>query len=325
MGGSALSFETRRVKRDEYDMIVDTIKRIIKRSGIDVSQISDIPFYREKESFGDIDFLIVSDEPNRRDWISRLFTPKEIYHNTNVYSFDYKDVQIDFIFTSLESYQPSIHYFSYNDLGNLIGRIAHKMGLKYGHDGLWYTMRDGDYVVADILLSRDVDKILPFLGYAPKKFHEGFDSLLEIFEYVVSSPYYNYEIFDLENRNYRARTRDRKRKTYTEFLKWAQENPKKDLYQWNKDKSVYLDNILDTFGVREIYEAHYVANEQRKRLKEVFNGNIVSSITGLTGKELGAFMTKFKEVFRNDDLLRMTPEIIKAELENVYRTWGFDD
>lgn len=41
-----------------------------------------------------------------------------------------------------EHFNTSLEYLNWNDLGNLIGRIAHKFGLKYGHKGLLYIIKN---------------------------------------------------------------------------------------------------------------------------------------------------------------------------------------
>ena len=40
--------------------------------------------------------------------------------------------QIDFIKVGEENWETSKNYFSYNDLGNLMGRLAQRLGVKYG-------------------------------------------------------------------------------------------------------------------------------------------------------------------------------------------------
>jgi hypothetical protein len=318
MGGNALSFETRRVDRDEYFEIVNDLEGKIAHSGIKL--YATIPAYHTKETFGDIDILIVSDIPNRDKWIKEMFGPREIYHNSDCFSFDYKDVQVDFIFTKPENFVTSLYYFAFNDLGNLLGRIYHKMGLRFGHDGLTLIVRDDTQVVGEITLSKNIDEILEFGGYDPIRYHEGFETKLDIFKFVVSSPFYNYEIFDLDNRNYRARTRDRKRPTYTEFLTWAQDeaNATQSGYEWNSNKAAYLPRILHTFNKIDEYCDFLKKHSKNLKVKELFNGQLVMEYTGLQGKDLGAFMTRFRQLFDQDDLLKMTPAMIKEEILNLY-------
>lgn len=319
MGGNALSFETRRVNREEYAQLVANIKAKLNAFG--VMACTDIPAYRTKPDFGDIDILVVSDKPNKDKWIKELFNPTEIHHNSNVFSFDYHGVQVDLIFTKLTEFQTSINYFSFNDLGNICGRVYHKMGLRFGHDGLTLIVRDDTQVVGEILLSQNIDEILKFGGYDPARFHEGFDTLEDIFKYAASTPYYNYEIFDLDNRNYRARTRDRKRPTYTKFLLWAQENVTENGYEWNSNKAAYLPRILYTFGKLDEYTDMLKKHFQNLDIKAKFNGELVMKLTGLSGKELGAFMTEFKEKFSKDDMSKMTETMIKEEILNTFRTY----
>lgn len=317
IGGNALNFETRRVERVEYFQIVEEISDKLHSIGVYV--FADIPAYRTKPDFGDIDILIHSDLPNRKEWIQKTFDPKEIYHNSNCFSFDYKDVQVDFIFTPLDEFVTSLYYFSYNDLGNLLGRVYHKLGCKFGHDGLTLVLRDGDYQIGEINLSKNIDDILEFGKYDVDRYHQGFNDLKEIFDYSMSSPYYAYQIFDLDNRNHTARIRDRKRPTYTKFLLYAQENRKEIEFIWNKDKSVYLDMILDYFDKRQEYDMMIARHQKKKDVKQLFNGQIVSEITGLSGKELGVFIAKFREVFNDEDLLKMTPDMIRVEVETIFK------
>lgn len=310
MGGNALSFETRRINKQEFDRLSVIINKKLDFYGISHFIISS---YRSKETFGDIDVIIIYDG-DRRKLINSEFSPKEIYQNSSVYSFDFEDVQVDFIFTKPEDFETSINYMKFSDLGNLLGRVYHKMGLRFGHDGLTLIVRDDTQVVGEILLSRDIDEILTFGGYDPIRYQQGFETKLDIFKFAASSPYYNYEIFDLDNRNYRARTRDRKRPTYTEFLVWAQENATATGYEWNSNKAAYLPRILHTFDKIDEFTDLLKQHSLKLKAKEKFNGNIVSDLTGLQGKELGSFMAQFKKIFSQDDLLKMTHDMIAEEI-----------
>lgn len=118
--------------------------------------------------------------------------------------------------TPLEDFQTCRDYYTYNDLGNLIGRVAHKMGMKFGHLGLLYPLRDGDHLIAELVVTRDTRQALEFMGYDFDRWNQGFDQLTDIFEFAASTPYFNPEAFTLENLNHRNRTRNRKRNTFIE-------------------------------------------------------------------------------------------------------------
>jgi len=104
----------------------------------------------------------------------------------------------------------------------------------------------------------------------------------------------------LENRNYRARVRDRKRKTYCEFLKWCEVTPGLPAYAFPEDKSAWLPRIVEHFPQFEADYAQSLADlAELRAVKAKFNGEWVSQVTGLQGKELGFLMKRFKESFRS--------------------------
>jgi hypothetical protein len=278
-----------------------------------------IPSYRNKLSFGDMDVIMVSDniQYNFTQRIQDVFRPTEIVKNSNVYSFDYKELQIDLILTNSEIFQSSLDYYSFNDLGNLVGRIAHKFGLKYGHKGLSYVYREDTKVLGEILLTRDTQRIYEFLGYDYSRYQAGFDELTDIFDFVVSSPYYAHKIYDLDNRNHVSRVRDRKRETYTKFLTYAKNRTDTGTeYNWNPDKSTYIQKISDYFPhFKSEYDGLRLIEENRKLVSAKFNGNDVSKITGYTGKELGMFIRFFKTKYIDDDF---TSWVLSASTKDIH-------
>ena len=53
-------------------------------------------------------------------------------------------------------------------------------------------------------------------------------------------------------------------------------------------------------------------------LKKIFNGEIVQSITGLKGKELGDFMKKFKFLYPDDEIIKKTSEEIHHLIQSQF-------
>ena len=91
--------------------------------------------------------------------------------------------------------------------------------------------------------------------------------------------------------------RDSKRQTYMKFLDWCEENQSlMTHYQFTEDHKVNTivelrnqDEILDMRMT--ILDLHNIIHET---VSKRFNGNIVSDITKLEGKELGMFMAFMK-------------------------------
>lgn len=221
--------------------------------------------------------------------------PIEFVPNGDVFSFNYKDIQVDFIFSPIDDYEFAKNYFSFNDLGNFQERISSKMGFKFGHDGVWYVMRDGDYVIKEILVSNNYLFMIDYFGFDIGRYLYGFDELEDIFDYVISSKYFTPEIFLLENRNHIARIRDRKRVSYQKLLLYIKDMPTGYVFE---SKEYYLNQMLNDSrfsDFKETYESVLALHKVHKAAKEKYNGLVVSEVTGLTHKELGAFMSSFKK------------------------------
>lgn len=319
MGGNALKVKTRRYSRDEYFAYFEKIEEDFK-SLFGSGSIRLIPAYKDKDSFGDMDLVfnpsmsLMSPSEAEELVINFYGLNKDQYHkNGNVFSFAPDDFQIDLISTRREYVPAAVAYFSYNDLSNLLGRLTHKLGMKLGHTGLSMIIRsptDGDCILGEIELSYVYADALDILGLSVKRYEEGFDSLEDIFEFVASSKFFNGDVFLLDNRNNISRTRDRKRPTYSKFLKWIEETnpPNNFVFEEKKEgghglrEPFFSEIVLKRFPFVEKMIIDLVKKDLVNRnFKKQFNGEIVSAMTGLNGKALGAFMASihFSELERH--------------------------
>ena len=301
MGGRALKGTfTRRYERQEFEDIskelTDRLKQTFQRVAVPL-------FYKNKETFGDADIVVSTagyDEFDMREYITNEFKPNEIFHNGSCWSFDYKELQIDIITTQAEHFDTLIMYLSYNDLGNLIGRLAHGFGLKYGQEGLWYEHQFKGKNIGSIMVSKDYPKIFKFLGLSYDRYEKGFDELEEIFTFIAESPYFNWKKYQFEELNKINRDRNKKRASYTAFLDWvdlhaADENHE---HKFAEDKSTYFNMINDAFPesdiLTQVRRLEYL--ECRKLyVQSKFNGGDVMRKYGLEGKKLGDALSGFKD------------------------------
>jgi len=260
-------------------------------------------FYRNKQSFGDAD-LIVSTEGfnyNVREYIIATFNPTEIFHNGNCYSFDYKELQVDLITLAPEHFDSNEMYLSYNDLGNFIGRIAQGFGLKYGQEGLWYEHYFKGMNIGRITISKDYREIYDFLGLSYETWEKGFDDLEDIFVYISTCKYFNWEMFQLSKLNKINRERNLKRKSYMSFLEWMDKNvaDENHLYQFDKTQDEYNDMVNAAFPNADLeMEIRKLEYEYCKTLyiKAKFNGGDVMRKYGFQGKELGRVLEAYLKI-----------------------------
>jgi len=299
MGGQALkNTYTRRYSKEEYERLCDTVQNRLKSLGIK----SRVPkSFGAKDSFGDLDVLILAESLNgkgMRNIIEANFAPNEIYHNSHVYSFDYKEFQIDFILVKTKYWDTSYHYYSYNDLGNLIGRISYQMGFRYGHYGLKLVYRhpDGGRKF-EMILSQNTFDILQFLGFDPDVYADGFHDLTDIFEYVIMSDFFNPKIFQYEALNHQNKTRNKKRKNYAAFLDYVDKSDIYRVYEY-QDKDHYVKWAETYFGLNIVEQIELWKKEVAldQLVSKKFNGDIIMTyLPDLKGKALGNAITKFKD------------------------------
>lgn len=328
MGGLAVkNAYTRRYHKEEYfDLCNEVYYKIHKYNW--VGKI--LPAYREKESFGDMDVLILHDGRinDPKQWINNVFSPTQIVHNGNVYSFDYKELQIDFIITPLRNWDSSYVFFSWNDLGNFIGKISHKFGLKWGFSGLQYVYRSSDdsRVLGEITLTKDPEIALPFLGFDFDKWKIGFNTKEDIFEYIIQSKYFNPNIFKFENLSALHKKRNLRRKMYHEFLDYLIiYYPHITGYPFEKDKTKYFNKIENEFpGFLNKIDIFKEKEEKRLIIKNKFNGHLIMKKYAIFGKELGAVISEFKSLFEdfNDYIYYSDSNLIWKDFDNfIKKRW----
>lgn len=290
--------ETRRYDTPEYLKLADELlPRIQKLFNAETYLVQ---AYNKKESHGDMDILILNDGNlgNIKDKLSKEFTETPIHCNGCVYSIEYKDFQIDIIPQPTSNWETAKCFFDFDPTGNLMGKIAHKFGLKYGFQGLVYPFRNFDgRFTEDIIISKDNRKIFEFLGFDYDRYLQTFDTVEEIFDYIIESKYFNREGFMMDELNAIDRKRNRKRATYQGFITYLNEKMPENKFEFSKNKSYYHELIDKYFTEAGFYNKLIELkrlDEENKFIKEQFNGNLIMEWTGLTGKDLGDTIGKYK-------------------------------
>lgn len=301
MGGNALApYGARRFDRAEYLVLAKEVKELLKPIVID-RYVIEILSYNSKESFGDLDLVIPKLNPEQKRKVLGLFPDGHVDNMpkdktapiTWVLSVLYKGLQVDLIQPEIEDIHTSLTYYAFNDLGNLMGVIYKQFGLRYGHRGLRLNLTEGTNKYAEILISKDSQKIFDFVGLSYTRFKLGFNTLEEVFDFVVNSPYFSPDLYQFENVNATSRIRDKKRSSYNAFLKYIAN--RKDTDKFLKNKAWYNERILSFFPeARPRFEAAVRKYDLEKQAKDRFNGTLVSEWTGLKEKELGLLMAKLR-------------------------------
>lgn len=272
MGGNALkNVKTERKNSKDYNRIKIEVLRELKKY-IYCEVIIEAP---EKDSYGDLDILYIHNyEFNIIDLIKKLFNPNEIVNSNSIVSFDYDNFQIDLIKSiAFEDFNSKMFYYAYGDLGCILGKMINFYKIKFTDRGLciYIDNKIDDEILEvksnigkEIILSNEPKLICEFLGLNYEKWKIGFDTKIEIFEWIASSKYFIKGIFNVENRTDRIRME--KRKMYIEFYKWLWG----DVENSNEPKPIFIKiqaHAIEYFNKRKELESivnEIKINEERK-------------------------------------------------------------
>lgn len=321
MGGKALHIGTERLPIQKFILLEkEVLEKLLHR----YPMAKATKYFHNKKDFGDLDVIVVgehvvyeADKAEMAKYLKETFDTKEIFFNNGVVSFEYKNFQIDLILVKSYELETAHFYYSYNDLNNLVGTYVRNFGLSLGYDGLTIYLSDSsNNEHSSFIISRDPRKIYEFVGLNFDRYLEGFNDIQDVFEYVISSRFFTTSLFKYENLDSKNRTRNRKRKTYSTFLTWLDDNKIDRKFRWRKDTSVYHKSIEKFFNVNLDIEIEKLNTKvaYRKNLAVKFNGDIIKRlIPELSGVRLGQFINSFKT--SKDNFVQWIEETENTEIE----------
>lgn len=291
-------------------------------------------YYGQKPDFGDMD-IILSEAGLKESWNE---TKRQIADDLNIeqskvvgsiFSTVYKGLQVDFFHRSEQFFLSTYQFLCWNDLGNLLGKMFRRFNLKYGEEGLQYVYRrtDGHYQ-KDILITLDIDKILAFLQLDVPQWHIGFDTLDDIYRWVIASPYFSVLPYLGDDDKAIQRRIRQERTTVQRFVEFLQRERVDKQYPYLENRDEYLPMIADFFReevdlLGEI-EREQVRERQVEALRRKWNGDLLMQwFPALSGKSLGAFIQYSKQQWQSESdfeqwLQAAHPEEIQAKMQALY-------
>lgn len=356
MGGNLLktwNLPEKRIPTDEYNRIKDELLNkfqqdqsssqlvgpsCIKLVGLLCAKVA--PSVRSKETHGDLDIIIGhltdphihvvwKEEQDFGKYLEKEFSYKP-HKNSNVYSFPYQGFQVDVTFHPMVEYGMAVDYSSWGDLGNIMGRVFHKMGLHFGHSGLSFWIRQGlfdnnlqwsdsDHIYEKVVLTRDMQEICAIGGFDYNRWKQGFDTEQDAFDFVVDSKYFDPDLFKLENLNHTNRTRNRKRGMYMRFMEYVADSDKVGEPFRSKHEYSLMMQCKYSQLQRAIAEFRLLY-EVDKVIKEKVNGKLVMEWCNLSesdGQMVGKIMSEVRNIPKSN-LLEMSQSEIKRKVVDVF-------
>ena len=331
MGGNALkNVKTRRYQREEYLQLKQRILNTIQEH---VKQVDVPKEFPNKESFGDLDVMIVSPENvSCKQLIIDLFQPIEIVENGDVFSFDVDEFQIDFILVPETYFRNATVYFSYSDLGGLIGNICHKIGLKYGIQGLWLNIHTKEFdpttTSTKLILSEDPEEIFRFLGHDYQRYLRGFNNENELFQWIIEGKYFRRFYFHEDHLNHAHRHRTSKRPIYMKFIEFLNQNLSSneendslnEVEEKELAKKVRHAALID-FNKYDQYQANLQMTDQKRIYRAKYSGKYFIDVVEVRS-DIPSVMKNFERLIAETDeefqrwVLENDQETIEKQINN---------
>jgi hypothetical protein len=319
MGGKL--FHLPRMPRAEYLVREAEVRALLAGVVPDAFRIPRA--YGDKPDFGDMDVIVAA----RPDWeavraaIVRGLGITETKLVGRVFSTVYRGLQTDFFPVDPRYLDSTYDFMSFNDLGNLLGRIVRRFDLKWGEHGLAYVFRRAgdDHYKADLPVTQDFAKVCAFLGLDHAAWRAGFATLTGVFEWVVASPYFSVAPY-LDDGAGPILHRMRDRPTIATFVAWLGERGVTARPAF-ADRATYLPQIIAAFPEADLPGQLAAERAREARVAAIaakFNGRIVMQLRPeLAGKALGDFIAAFKRAV--PDFEAFVLATAAGELERLIR------
>jgi hypothetical protein len=322
MGGNLL--KTKRISKNRYleikTKVIDYLEPTFGKDNFFIPRS-----LKDKESFGDLDVMLKSTAclPSwdiTKESILADFKPKDYKSLPAGLSILYEDFSVDFFCLSYKKFTHAYYFLSDNCLGNMIGKIAKRLNLKFGDNGLSYVFRrEHSSYKRDFIISDDFEQICNFLGLDFERWKEGF-TYEEMFEWVIASPYFSANVY-LEPTGDLKKRISQDRPAIVKFANYLKENNITSDFKSLLSENQVLEKIDVFFGtsVTKEIEEEKIREATVSSIQEKFNGHLLIDLLGINGKELGNFISDFKKQFKSPDdfekfILTETQEIVNKKI-----------
>jgi len=314
MGGNNLpGIITSRIPSKDYFYIKQIILDILHKNNIVAQCPIELP---GKVDYGDID--VICEYPTQdfdfKQFIKTNFNPTVMspsyrdkvlcnisFNSTLPSMIDFTNFQIDFILCPKSSIESYMFYFSYGDLGSIVGRLTNAYAIKFDYTGLWIkfnsiTMEIKCQNTQDYChLTDSTEELCKYLGLSYSDWMNGFTDMYDIFVWICKSHLFTPNIFRIFNRQHTSRLM--KRKMFLKFLEYIGVDDK-ELENATCDDSEISYNrqqhAIDYFNKNsEIENIKKIRLLEKERTLK-YNAHIFIKY-GITGKDIGIKKKHFEE------------------------------
>jgi hypothetical protein len=231
MGGKAFpDIHVPRMRPQVYDHVKQTALKILSTRFVSACVMPEAP---GKLDYGDVDLVIElsSSVPFPSQQVALELGAKHIKNNHPTHSFAVPleivekepqtfaqiDVQVclpgDLAWTTFMQ--------AYGDVGSILGTFNFGYGFTSNNHGFFVRIKEQEaqnWSASQVFLSRDPDLVMEFLGLDKHRYHQGFESERQIFDWAVSSRLFNRRLVEKRRENSEMRNRMEKRPMFRRFV-----------------------------------------------------------------------------------------------------------
>ncbi|MDK9793730.1 hypothetical protein [Vibrio sp. D431a] len=222
-----------------------------------------------KETHGDLDIIVVDDNGVREKLRSILKIKELLFVDSGcIISALFGELQVDFNFVNSKYAHFAKEYFSFNDLGNILGFYAKASGLVLGEDGLYFKTDVENYGIARNYIEFDFYKVLDRLGMDVNAYKKGFADFSEMAEFLKGS----HLVPSFDSLNAGLRRRLKVRPNQKRFYELHQEG-----YFGTPTPRVDASQLAVPFTEEEVVEFALMINESETHKEPFFDGVVVAA------------------------------------------------
>jgi hypothetical protein len=231
MGGRAFpDLRVPRMKQQVYEQVKQSALNILSTRYAGAIAMPEAP---GKSDYGDVDLVI--ELPSSMHLPSQQVAldlgAKHTKNNHPTYSFavplesvgqesqTFAQVDIQVCLPGDLAWTTFLH--GYGDLGSILGSFNYGYGFTSKNDGFFVRIKEQEaqnWSASQVFLSKDPGLVMKFLGLDEHRYHQGFESERQLFDWAVSSRLFNRKLVEKRKDNSEMRSRIEKRPMFRRFM-----------------------------------------------------------------------------------------------------------
>jgi len=235
------------MKKENFLSILKEVTKKLEKNNITY----EIPYTNINKSNFEHIIITVSNKHFESEILS-IFKSLDMIKKDNRIIIPYDGVNLIFILINKDTFSYSFYYYCWDIVSTLINVYAHKMGLEFKEDGLYYKN--------NIISNNMVDNLL-FFDLNKSPYFKGFLDITTIYGFITMSSYFNPHIYSIEEFEELDPLFIYNKKYYDGFLEYIKFFKEYEGYDYKKDYSVDIKDYFLSDDLKEETNIKTILNQ----------------------------------------------------------------